>query len=303
MVRQCIFFLVFFLPILVVGQNSKIVVVIDPGHGGSDPGHMATYKNHETEKNINLAIALKFGSYLENNLKNIQVVYTRKDDSYPSLDQRVETANKIKADYFISIHCNANEKKSIHGTESHVHNHAAKGALSLAKIFEDEFSNRAGRNSRGIKDNDDREKSLQVLKYTNMTSVLVECGFLTNEREANYLNSTYGQEIIASALFRGLRAHMLKQFPQVEILKGQNSSSDKNAAYAIQIMSSKEKIDTEDSSFKKIGLTIKRIELQTKSPYKFIYTAGTYTTKDAAQNDLKKVQENGFKDAFVIKSN
>lgn len=292
----------------VLAQKDKIVVLIDPGHGGSDPGHLSANKNHLPEKDLNLLIAKKFGTYLEQNLKNVVVKYTRTDDSYPSLDDRVAKANELKADYFVSIHCNANAKKSVHGTESHVHSMSSKKAVSLAKELEKEFSTRAGRHSRGVKDTDDREHSLQVLKYTAMTSVLVECGFLTNEREANYLNTASGQDILASAIFRAFRTHIVKEHPSISFLKTVKetktnvetaNTGDEKGTFTIQIMSSKEPLNTEGESFKSIGMTVNRQKLNTNSAYKYLYTVGKYTSKSEAKTDLAKIQKNGFKDAYV----
>lgn len=79
-------------------------VVIDAGHGGKDPGcHGSKYK----EKDVALAVALKLGKYIEENLKDVKVVYTRKTDVFLELQQRAEIANKAKADLFICIHCNS----------------------------------------------------------------------------------------------------------------------------------------------------------------------------------------------------
>lgn len=305
-------FCISFIGLPVFGQKNKIVVVIDAGHGGSDPGHESCNKNHLQEKELNLIIAKKFGGYIEQNLKNVTIVYTRTDDSFPSLDQRVAKANSVNADYFISIHCNANHNKNVHGTESHIHTTKSKKSVSLAKEFETEFSKRAGRYSRGVKDTDDREHSLQVLKYTNMTSVLVECGFLTNENEASYLNTTNGQEILASAIYRAFRTHIVNEYPSISFIKsavtpnaniaennGQKSTANGN--YAIQIMSSKNPLDTEDQSFKKIGLPVMRKKLNTTAAYKYCYHAGKYTSQDEAKKDLEKVKKNGFSDAYIIK--
>ncbi|MFN5147753.1 MAG: N-acetylmuramoyl-L-alanine amidase [Flavobacteriia bacterium] len=299
-------------------QKEKIVVVIDAGHGGSDPGHLSCNKNHLAEKELNLLIAKKFGGYIDQYLKNVTIVYTRTDDSFPTLNERVDKANSVRADYFISIHCNANHNKHVHGTESHIHSHTSKKAVDLAKEVEKEFSSRAGRHSRGVKDSEDREHSLQVLKYTNMTGILVECGFMTNENEANYLNTSSGQDVLASALFRAFRSFITKEHPSISFIKtapspasaaGASSSggqtakpaSTVNGTYAIQIMSSKTPLDTKGDSFKNLGVSVARKELNTTATYKYTYFAGTYASKDAAMKDLEKVQKNGFRDAYVVK--
>lgn len=284
-------------------QKDKLVVVIDAGHGGSDPGHLSENKKHLPEKDLNLLIAKKVGNYLEQNLNNITVVYTRTDDLFLTLDQRVEKANAVKCDYFISIHCNANQRQKVHGTETHVHTMSSKKAVGLARTLEKEFSGKAGRNSRGVKDNGDREHSLQVLKYTEMTSVLIECGFLTNLNEAAYLNTTDGQDIIASAIFRGFRTFVQKEHPNISFLK--NAPSKKNetsqkGTYYVQITSSKEVIDTNHDSFKRTGEKIIREKLNTSSAYKYRYIIGGFSSKEEAQNILQKVKKNGFPDALIF---
>ncbi len=96
-------------------SEKQWVIVIDPGHGGKDPGALGTISR---EKNINLAIALKTGEYLEKNLNNVKVLYTRKTDVFVELRDRPEFANKNKADLFISIHSNWISKSSIKGAET-----------------------------------------------------------------------------------------------------------------------------------------------------------------------------------------
>lgn len=80
------------------------IVVIDAGHGGKDPGcNGVTFK----EKDVSLAVALRLGKYIEDNYKDVKVIYTRKTDVFVELEDRAQIANKNKADLFISIHCNA----------------------------------------------------------------------------------------------------------------------------------------------------------------------------------------------------
>jgi N-acetylmuramoyl-L-alanine amidase len=107
---SCLFFLLLaaflassFIPIIKPTFTVR-TVVIDPGHGGKDPGcHGERYK----EKDVALAVALKLGSYIEENMKDVKVVYTRKSDVFVELQERAEIANRAKADLFICIHCNS----------------------------------------------------------------------------------------------------------------------------------------------------------------------------------------------------
>jgi len=253
--------LVIILPFLlspVSGSERKWVVVIDPGHGGKDPGALGTMSK---EKNINLAIALKAGNYIEQNLKNVEVLYTRKTDVFPGLYERAEFANKNKADLFISIHANAISKKTIKGTETWIMGLAKdEQNLEVAMkeneviLLEDDFSTKyEGFDPKSpesyimftIMQNTYREQSLYlatniqnqfrnragridlgvkqagflVLYMTSMPSVLIETGFLTNPEEEKYLNSKEGQDYLASAIYRAVRDYIN------EIDKKTNTSS------------------------------------------------------------------------------
>lgn len=286
---------------VVFGGNGKVILVIDPGHGGTDPGHLSHNKSLKAEKDLNLAIALKFGKYIEENLINVEVHYTRKTDVYPSLDERVEMANKLNADYFISVHCNGSTKSSVSGTESHVHGWSSKEAVRLATEFEDQFKTRAKRKSRGVKTSADRGHSVQVLKYTKMTSVLVECGFVTNTSEANYLNTLYGQEIIASALYRGFRDFIKREHKDINFINTDKELSQSGEVYKIQIMSSIDPLKTDIAEFTKLGVTVERVKVDSKSMYKYKYYVGKFTKKKDCKSLLKKVKENGFPDAYIVK--
>jgi len=89
-----------------ISAQQKFKVVLDAGHGGTDPGNLGAPKSNYLEKDIVLKIALEVGKLLEKN-KNIEVIYTRKDDTFIDLDVRGEIAQKSKANLFISIHCDA----------------------------------------------------------------------------------------------------------------------------------------------------------------------------------------------------
>lgn len=278
-------------------SQKTITVVIDAGHGGTDPGHLSNYAGFETEKDLNLKISLYTGGYIEKLLQNVKVIYTRKEDVFLTLDERVQLANKYNADYFISIHCNGSENLKVKGTETHVHSFEYKKSYGLAKEIEHQFKSRAGRTSRGIKETKDRTHTIQVLKYTKMTSVLVECGFLTNASDATFLNTSNGQDIIASAIFRGFRAFIQKEHPKIDFIKKEGKTTEGN--YAIQVHSSIDVVDVKHEFFKKQEVV--RTKVETDSKYKYRYTIGNFTTKEAAVIRLNELKKLGFSDAFIIK--
>jgi N-acetylmuramoyl-L-alanine amidase len=120
------------------------VIVIDAGHGGKDPGARGSIS---WEKDINLAIALKTGEYIEKNIKNVTVIYTRKDDSTVDLRDRPKIANKMNADLFISIHTNSTTSRKVMGAETWIMGYAKDQANlevamteNSAMLREDDYS-------------------------------------------------------------------------------------------------------------------------------------------------------------------
>ena len=109
------------------GQNKSFKITLDAGHGGKDWG--ATYNGH-VEKNISLAVMLKVGKILENQ-PNMEINYTRKTDVFIDLVERANIANRVDANIFVSIHCNANKNTVADGTETYVMG-MTKNASSLA---------------------------------------------------------------------------------------------------------------------------------------------------------------------------
>ena len=100
-----------------VDDKGNFVLVIDPGHGGKDPGAV---NGKNQEKTINLNVALKMGKLIEENCKNVKVIYTRKTDVFVELYKRADIANKANADMFISVHTNSAKNKSANGAETYL---------------------------------------------------------------------------------------------------------------------------------------------------------------------------------------
>ncbi|MGB1384856.1 MAG: N-acetylmuramoyl-L-alanine amidase family protein [Flavobacteriales bacterium] len=110
-----------------------LTIVLDAGHGGKDPGNLGTGRYKTTEKDVTLDVTLKLGGYIEENLPEVKVIYTRKDDSFPGLQDRVRIANEAQADLFISIHCDAFSDKGARGAGTYVMGmHKSEESLRVA---------------------------------------------------------------------------------------------------------------------------------------------------------------------------
>lgn len=182
-------------------KKDKYVVVIDPGHGGSDPG--AIY-NDMTEKELNLDIALKLKKLLLKD--NIDVRLTREDDSYVDLYARTDFANSAGADLFLSIHNNAMDDQSYDGTMTLFNPNDDDGGFTnrkFAQIIQDEVTSQAGTTDRGIRE----RPHLAVLRTSEVykiPAVLVEVAFMTNQKDADNLKTDTFQEKVAKALRNGI---------------------------------------------------------------------------------------------------
>ncbi len=124
-------------------KTKKKTVVIDAGHGGKDTGAVG---NKSKEKDLVLSISLLVGKYLESNLPNVDVIYTRKDDTFIPLRERANIANKNNADLFVSIHVNSNKSNKPYGTETYrMGAHKTQGNLEVAQkenaviVYEEDY--------------------------------------------------------------------------------------------------------------------------------------------------------------------
>ena len=110
-----------------------LTLVLDAGHGGKDPGNLGTGRYTTTEKDITLDVTLQLGAYIEENLPEVKVIYTRKDDSFPALRERVRIANEAQADLFVSIHCDAFDNAGARGSSTYVMGmHKSEESLRVA---------------------------------------------------------------------------------------------------------------------------------------------------------------------------
>lgn len=96
------------------------IIVIDPGHGGKDPGNLGTGRYKDREKDVSYDVSLLVKQYIEQYLPDTKAILTRNENEFVELYQRTVFANRANADLFISIHCNANDSKAAYGTESFV---------------------------------------------------------------------------------------------------------------------------------------------------------------------------------------
>lgn len=245
-------FLCFLIPgqaAMLHGQSQKEwVIVIDPGHGGRDPGAVG---GDVKEKDITLAIALKLGKQLAT-LENTRVVYTRTKDETVDLYKRPQIAMENKADLFISIHCNSVTSSKPYGAETWVMGlHRSRANLEVARkenaviLLEEDYQTKYDgfdpnspeaeiifslyqnayldqsvemaslvqhqlRNTAQRFDRGVKQAGFLVLWRLNMPAILIEAGFLSNENERKYLNSKAGQTTVANSIFSAVVEYRTK---------------------------------------------------------------------------------------------
>lgn len=187
-------------------------VFIDIGHGGKDSG--ATYEKIK-ESDINLKIGEKLKLFL--NEYRINHFIDRHCDREISLKHRSEMANEFGFDLFISIHCNATENEGVEGIETWYYKGSVQG-FKLATIIQDQLiSGLKQPKNRGTKETE----TLYVLKNTKLTSILIECGFLSNSTERHLLNFDGYQYLIAENIAKGIKKYL-------EVLNNGNKNNCKN---------------------------------------------------------------------------
>lgn len=194
------------------------VIFIDAGHGGKDVGAVGELDGMKIyEENINLTISLLVRDELEK--RGFTVVMSRETDVFIELAERVDMANAAKADMFVSLHCNS-AVPAAYGTRIlYTDRSVSYKKIKFAGYFEkaiEEFANLYDKMRKDVFVRSDKEESgyhLAVLRDTNMPSILIEMGFITNESDLRlFLNESWQHDIayaIADAIEKAYNAGMV----------------------------------------------------------------------------------------------
>jgi N-acetylmuramoyl-L-alanine amidase len=281
---------IFLLSSFYAGPDKKYsvkTVVIDPGHGGKDPGCIGYSKSKE--KDVVLSIALKLGEYIKNNFPDMKVIYTRKDDRFIEVYKRADIANDNKADLFISIHCNACRSSIAHGAETWVMGiNKNEANLSVAKrenaavLMEEDYTakysgfdpnspeaniiftlyqnafleqglNIASKVQKqltgtlGIFDRGVKQAGFLVLYRTTMPSILIETGFLSNKNEEKFLTSEKNQQDVALSIYKAFEQYKT----EIEGIKKEDIEKQFVAKKNIEKTDNKEKTNKKEVKINK----------------------------------------------------
>lgn len=260
-------------------------IVIDPGHGGKDPG--AVGPSGIKEVNINLQVALMVAKKLQK--AGLSVKLTRTTNTFVDLQPRCDIANSWMADYFVSIHCNAASTPQAHGTETYCYKFGGKGEV-LAKAIQAELIAATGRANRGVK-----EANFYVLRKTSMPAVLTELAFISNLVEERLLTSAAYQEKCAMAIAKGIGkvigVDIAEQAHQPEPPQPQAS-----VLYYVQTGAYKVKANADAQYHKVKAAGFDTIIKKSGDLYRV--QVGAFAVKENAENMARRVKKAGF-DVYI----
>lgn len=264
------------------GAEKPFTVVIDPGHGGRDPGAVGATT---FEKNIVLSVALKLGKLIETNNKDINLIYTRNTDVFVKLEERSRIANKAKANLFISIHTDGVPNKKVSGASVFTlgqdklseNIEVAKRENSVILLEENYEQRYEGFNPTSAEsyimfeflqdahmdqsiafaslvqngfvrkkrtDRGVRQAPYWVLWDTGMPSVLIELGFITNPDEERYLKSEKGQDELVRCIYDAV-VEFKNDYQRKSMAKTSEENSDTAGAIAQNTQEAREVQDVQ----------------------------------------------------------
>ena len=275
------------------GKEKPFTLVIDPGHGGVDPGALG---KSAKEKDVNLSVSKLFADMVKEKHPEVKIIFTRTTDVQIPLVQRANIANEANADLFISIHSNASKNRSANGCETFTLGAGSSVEAKAAAMYENEvilsednfeeiYKGFDPRSSESyiifeLMRGQDMERSAElaqlvqngmvnnskllnrgvssagflVLHRTVMPKILVELGFISNREEEKFLASKEGQKKLAKGIFDGFsRYYSLYGKPQDSTKKSEKSVAD------AKVKDSKPKVD--DSNKTKSGIPVFKIQI------------------------------------------
>ena len=338
-------------------------VVIDPGHGGKDPG--APGKTSKTsEKHLVMAVSRLLGEKIKAGYPDVKVVYTRNSDVFVELKERVNIAKRNQADLFISIHCNSNNSSQPYGASVHILGPKSKNSRNTKDYFAASMSVAQRENSVMLLEDDyktsyqdfDPESAESVISNsllwsanygsslmfaaeldaafrkppfresgytgihqdifyllwaTNMPSVLLELGFISNPNDYRYLSTAEGQEKVADRLYEAFKVYK-KNFDSSmsidvsdvstpagsqETIVNEPVASAPDVIYGIQVMGLSRRLSSNDSALK--GLEVMIVPPAAGSRI-YKYVAAASDDPAAAKAKLSAVRKK-FPEAFLVK--
>lgn len=215
-------------------EDAKLIVCLDPGHGGKDPG---TNSGERYEKDDVLKLANKTAEYLRT--QDVEVVMTRTGDEFPSLEERAQTANESNADYFVSFHRNEGEG---YGVECWVNNEATSAEVTLAENIMSALETVGIQRNRGVKygSQGDSAENYYVNNHTDMTSCLIEFGFINDTTDNELFDAhldEYGKAI-GEAILRAAEESSAVTEPETETENTTTDTSDREPNTIIENVSS-----------------------------------------------------------------
>lgn len=253
-------------------------IVIDPGHGGSDPG--AVY-NGRQEKDDNLRLALAVGRLLEQ--RGYNVVYTRTEDVFDTPGEKARIANRAGGDYFISFHRNSSPYANTYsGVETLVFaDEGVKG--ELARSVNEELE-KVGFNNLGVKE----RTNLTVLKRTQMPAILIEAGFLNTDADNRTFDNNF--DAMANAIATGISN-------VVGGTSGNSGGTTGSRTYRVQTGLFRR---YGNAQFMMQELVENGFEAEiVESGEFFAVQVGNYTSLDAARNAQTQLQNLGY-DTLIV---
>lgn len=182
--------------------DTRVVVIVDPGHGGPDPGAIGI--DGLREKDIVLPVALRVAELLEQ--QGVHAILTRSQDVDLDLEPRVQIAERADADLFVSIHANAISlsRPDVNGTETYYY---SDSGLRFGQVIHASMVQVPGVRDRGM-----HQARFYVLRNTSMPAVLLELGFVTGAQDAELLSDSTFREQMATAIARGILQYIQQNF-------------------------------------------------------------------------------------------